>query len=276
MRPISNLTRGDYTAPVFCPRSGNAWRCKMILHWSRSIQKIRGTILEALAVIWSPVSTLSRVAEERRVLLGFGIVAVYAALSLVGSVLAVFFFFPQMLSGFEAAGLPPGFEDLVPFIEVFSLIYAVASPFVLWLLVAGLMQLITRFFGGTGPFSGMLAVVGVAQVPLVIAAVIGIPIAGLQVVLLPEGLTLGDPATISPAANTIGWLNSLLGLAFWLWHAALVVIGAAFARRISYGESVGSCAISCGGCLGLILIVGVVFGVLIGVLVGAAGSTGPS
>jgi hypothetical protein len=236
----------------------------------------KGNRLEALAVIWSPVSVLARVAEERRVLLGFGVVALYAALGLVGSVLAVFFFFPQMLSGLRAAGLPPGFGDLLPFIEVFSLIYAVAYPFVLWLLVSGLMHLITRFFGGTGPFSGMLAAVGVAQVPLVISAVIGIPITVLQIVLLPEGLPLGDPAAISPAANAIGWLSSLLGLAFLLWYAALVVIGTAFARRISYGESAGSCAISCGGCLGLMLIVGVILAVLVGVVIGATGSTGPS
>jgi hypothetical protein len=232
--------------------------------------------LEALAVIWSPVSTLARVVEERRVLLGFGVVALYAALGLVSSVLTVLFFFPQVLSGPGAAELPSGFEDFVPFIEALLLIWAVAYPFVLWLLVSGLMQLVTRFFGGTGPFSGMLAAVGVAQVPLAISTIIGILIAGLQIVLLPGGLKSGDPATMNTAANAIGWLNSLLGLAFLLWHAALVVIGAAFARHVDYGQSAGSCAISCAGCVGLILVVSVVFVVLIVVLVGAVGSTGVS
>ena len=249
----------------------------MSLHWSKGPDKTKGTVLEALAVIWAPMSTLARVAEERRVLLGFGVVALYAAVGLVGSVLAVFFFFPQMLPGLGAAArLPPGFEDLLPFIEVFSLIYSVAYPFVSWLLVSGLMHLVTRFFGGTGPFSGMLAVVGVAQVPLVISALIAIPITVLQTVLLPEGMASGNPSTIAPATNAIGWLSSLLGLGFLIWHAALVVIGAAFARRVGYGESAGSCAISCGGCLGLILILGVVFGVLVGVLVEAGSSTGLS
>jgi hypothetical protein len=50
------------------------------------------------------------------------------------------------------------------------------------------------------------------------------------------------------------------------------VIGAAFARRIGYGEAAGSCA----GCAGLILIVGVFFGVLVAVLLQVAGSAGAS
>ncbi len=221
-----------------------------------------GGVLEALAVIWAPVSTLARVAEERRVLLGFGVVALYAAVGLLGSGLAIFGGLEQ--AQFEAGGteLPPGFEDYLPYIGVFSLILAVIEPFILWLLVSGLMQLVTRFFGGTGPFPAMLAVVGVAQVPLLISTVLQIPITGLQIALGPQ-----DPA--SPVASVLGLLSGLLGLALLLWHVVLVVIGAAFARRVGYGESAGSCAISCAGCAGLILIVVVVVVALIAALVGA-------
>lgn len=74
----------------------------------------------------------------------------------------------------------------------------------------------------------------------------------------------------------LGLLSGLLGLAFLLWHAALVVIGAAFARRVGYGQSAGSCAISCAGCVGLILIVVVAIIVLVAVIVGAASSGTPS
>jgi len=223
--------------------------------------------LEALAVIWAPVSTLARLAEERRVLPGFGVVALYAASGLLGSGLAIFGGLEQ--AQFEAGGteLPPGFEDYLPYIGVFSLILAVTQPFILWLLVSGLMQLVTRFFGGTGPFSAMLAVVGVAQIPLLISTVLQIPITVLEIPL--------DPATGNPVATVLGVLSGLLGLACLLWHAALVVIGAAFARRVGYGESAGSCAISCAGCAGLILIVVVVVVALIAVFVGAT-QGGPS
>ena len=204
-------------------------------------------------------------------MLGFGVVALYAALGLVGSGLAVFGGLAQAQFETGGADLPPGFEDYWVYVEVFSLISGVVYPFVSWLLVSGLMQLVTRFFGGTGPFSGMLAAVGVAHVPLVISTVAGLPITGLQILLGPE-----NPATGSLTAIAIAGLSSLLGIAALVWFIVLAVIGAAFARRVGYGESAGSCAISCAGCAGLILIVAVVFGVLIAVLIGAAGSGGPS
>jgi hypothetical protein len=148
--------------------------------------------LEALAVIWAPVRSLARAVEEQWVLLGFGVVALYAALQLA------------------------------------------------------------------------TAVVGVATVPLVILSVIELPATGLQAVVDPE----------SAAAAIVDLLLLLLALAAYAWNIVLVVIGAAFARRIGYGESAGSCAISCAGCVGLILTVGLVFGALIAILLQVAGSAG--
>jgi hypothetical protein len=200
------------------------------------------------------------------VLLGFGVVALYAALGLIGGAIAVFGGLTQaQFETGQAQPLAPGFEDLLAYIGVFSLVSAVIQPFVLWLLVSGLMQLVTRFFGGTGPFSAMLAVVGVAQVPLVLSAALYIPITGLQVMLGPPDQSGASVATV------LGLLSALLGLAFLLWHVALVVIGAASARGVGYSQSAGSFAISCAGCVGLILIVVVVFTVLVAVIVGAAG-----
>jgi hypothetical protein len=62
--------------------------------------------LEALAVIWAPVS--ARVAEERQVLLGFGVVALYAVLQLVINVVGI-------LGGVTASVFnPEDFSDLPP------------------------------------------------------------------------------------------------------------------------------------------------------------------
>jgi hypothetical protein len=187
--------------------------------WRRSLGSVGGNLGARKGV-------LTHVADERRVLPGFIITALSAVLGLIG---------------------------------VLTAILAVVSPFITWLLVSGLMQLVTRFFGGDGPFSGILVFVGVAQVPSVIVGVSGIAIASLRIALGPE----------SPATTIVGLLGSLLGLAALLWFAALVVVGAAFARRIGYGESTGSCAISCVGCMGLIVLRSVV---IIAVIVAVAGT----
>ncbi|QIN80389.1 hypothetical protein GBA65_19815 [Rubrobacter marinus] len=218
----------------------------------------------ALSVIWSPVAALSRVAEERRVLSGFAVTALYAALSLVATAVAFFGGLAEAQLGAGGAPVPPEVQDLLVPFSIVALLFAAVWPFVFWLLVSGLMHLVTRFFGGTGPFSATLAAVGVAGVPFVVYAALGLPLSGLQVVLGPE----------SAAGAILGLLSSLLGLAALLWFAALVVVGVALARRVGYGESAGSCAISCAGCAGLILLVGVVLAVLVALVAGAAGSAG--
>ncbi len=193
-------------------------------------------------------------------LAGFIVTAVYAALSLVAAAVAV-------LGGvtraqFEGQTTPPGLppdllDNIVAATEIVTLIFAVLSPFVWWLLVSLVIQLATRFFGGSGPLSAMLAAVGVAGVPLALGALAQAFATGLQVALGVE----------STAGVMVGTLGGLLALAALVWHVVLVVIGAALARGIGYGEAAGSCAVSCAGCLALIILVGVVL-VGIGILVG--------
>ena len=214
------------------------------------------------AVLWTPVRVLGRAAEERRVLAGFAVTAVYAASSLAATALGVLggvtrAQFPQGSAGEPA--LPPDLlENLLEATEVATLVLAVVSPFVWWIAVSLVMQLVTRFFGGSGPVSAMFAVVGVAGVPLALGSLVQAIATGMQVALGVE----------SAAGIVAGVLGGLLALAAFVWHVVLVAIGAALARRIGYGESAGSCAVSCVGCLGLIILVTVVL-VGIGILVGA-------
>jgi hypothetical protein len=201
------------------------------------------------------------VAEERNVLAGFIVTAVYAVLSLAAAAIAV-------LGGvtraqFEGQPAPPGLppdllDNIVAATEIATLLFSVLSPFVWWVLISLVMQLATRFFGGSGPLPAMLAAVGVAGVPLALGALAQALATGLQVALGVDGA----------AGVMAGTLGGLLALAALVWHVVLVVIGAALARRIGYGEAAGSCAVSCTGCLGLIILVGVVL-VGIGILVGA-------
>ncbi len=210
--------------------------------------------LGGVAVIWSPVRTLRRVAEERRALPGFAVVAVYAGLSLLVSVAFVLGGVTRRSIERQPVqpGLPPGFEDtLARVAEVAVPAIAALSPFAIWLVVSLLMQLATRLFGGTGPLSSMLGVVGVAQTPFIVSGVLGAVLTMLQL-LVGAG---------TPAGAVLGYLISLVGIAFFLWYVVLVVIGAALARDVGYGESAGSCALSCVG-LGVLIILVVIVAVL--------------
>ena len=190
-------------------------------------------------------------AAERRVLAGFVVTAVYAALSLAAAAVAVFggVTRAQFRGGPAGPDLPPDLlEGIVVATEVATLVLSVLAPFVWWIAVSLVMQLVTRFFGGSGPLAAMLAAVGIAGVPLAMGALLQALATGLQVAL----------GVHSTAGVTIGLLGGLLALAALVWHVVVVVIGASMARTIGYGESAGSCAVSCVGCLGLIILVAVV------------------
>ncbi len=201
-------------------------------------------------MIWAPVRTLRRVSEERRALPGLAMVALNAALGLILSGAFV-------LGGatrrsverpFAQTGIPPGSrETLVGVAEAGTLALAALSPFVVWLVVSLLMHVSTRPFGGTGPLSSMLGVVGVAQAPLVVGGALGAVLSGLRL--------LAGAGT--PIGAVLDYLVFLVSLGFSLWYVVLVVIGAAPARNIGYGESAGSCALSCVG-LTVLIIVGVI------------------
>jgi hypothetical protein len=200
------------------------------------------------------------VASQRRVLAGFVVTAVYAALSLVAAAISVLGGVTRAQFEVQPAppGLPPGvLENLIVAAEIATLVFSVLAPFIWWILISLVMQLVTRLFGGEGPLSAMLAAVGVAEVPLALGALTQALATGLQVALGVE----------STAGVVVGLLGGLTALATFVWHVVLVVIGAALARRIGYGEAAGSCAVSCVGCLGLIILVAVVL-VGIGILVG--------
>ncbi len=194
-------------------------------------------------------------------LTGFVVTAVYATLSLAAAAVAVFGGVTR--AQFQGQPADPGLtsdllENLVVATEVATLVLSVLGPFVWWIAVSLVMQLVTRFFGGSGPLPAMLAAVGVAGVPLALGALVQTLATGLQVAL----------GVYSTAGMTMGLLGGLFALVTFVWHVVLVVIGAAVARRIGYGESAGSCAVSCAGCLGLIILVAVVL-VGIGILLGA-------
>lgn len=187
---------------------------------------------------------MESVARERKVGAGFVVVAFSAGLGLISTAIAILGG-GLRLNPEDFPDIPPQvLENIATATQIGTPIITALVPFVWWLLVTLVMQLVTRFFGGSGPISAMFAVVGVAFIPLVANAALAIPIAAAQTALGPQ----------SAAASVLGLLSFALFLLFAIWHVALIIVGASFSRSVSYGESGGSCAISCAGCLGLVVL----------------------
>ena len=232
--------------------------------------------MEVLAVVWAPVRVLRNAAVHKRVLAAFIVTALYAALGLAGSVVVVLGGVTQAQFEGQPQGLPPGTMDNIrEAIEVSIVVSSVLTPFVVWITVSLFMQFVTRFFGGgarvgisetnavsasDGSLAATLAAVGISGVPIVISSAIGLVFSVLQVAIGVQ----------STAGIVLGYVAGLLGLTAFVWYVILVVIGVAQARNLGYEESAGSCAVSCFGCAGLIILVVIVVGLGAALLIGPA------
>lgn len=225
-----------------------------------------------LEVVRSPVSGLRGVAG-RGAMPGLVTVALWTLISLLTAGLGL------LLGGFASAddfleSLPPGavppevdeqsLEGIIVGFQAIGIGLRALWPFIYWPLLTLVMYLITRLFGGEGTLSGMFGAMGVACLPFVISGLLQLPIMGAQAALSSGG----EPGTASVVLGAVGGLLSLL---FLIWHVALVVIGGAVARQISYGRSGGSCAISCASVVGIPLLLLILFSVLLAAFGGAGG-----
>jgi hypothetical protein len=204
---------------------------------------------------------------------GLVVIALWTVVSLLaaglGLLLGGFASPEQVLDNLPPGTLPAGvdqrsMEGLVVVFKVVGIGLRSLLPFVYWPVLTLVMYLVTRFFGGESGLSRMFGAMGVACVPFVISGLVQLPIMGAQAALASGG----EPGTASVALGAVG---SLLNLAFLIWHVVLVIVGAAVARRISYGRSGGSCAIGCAAVIGIPILLLIVFGLLLAVFGGAGG-----
>lgn len=187
-------------------------------------------------LIVSPAVTMREIGEERRVPAGLTAVSLWALLSLAS---AAIFVLSGGVSQQQFPELAPEvFQSMQTGVKVFVLLFAVLGPFIWWLGLSSLMHLATGLFNGQGSFPGTIAVIGLACVPWVVWSLADIALQALQMLPVVQG----------NAAVVLRALSLLLFAAILLWHIALVVIGARYARSTSYGASAGSCALSFLGC----------------------------
>lgn len=199
---------------------------------------------------------------------GLIVIVLWTVVSLLAAGLGI------LLGGFASPeeildSLPPGavpaevedqsLERAIAGFQIAGIVLRSLWPFLYWPILTLVMHLITRFFGGEGALSGMFGAMGVACVPFVIAGLLQLPITGAQA-------ALGDGGT---AGSVLGLVGGLLNLGALIWHVALVVVGAAVARQLSYGRSSGSCAVSCATVVGVPLLLLIVLSVVLALVGGA-------
>jgi hypothetical protein len=146
--------------------------------------------------------------------------------------------------------LPPGdFEEIQGPVLLFALFSAAAGPFVWAGGLSALMYLAARPFGGGGSFHAMLAGIGLACTPWVVAGTVQLLLAGAEAVF--------------GGSSVLGTVSLAASIAALVWHVVLVVNGGSRASGIGYGGATGSCALSAFGCATAVLFLFITLVVLV-------------
>ncbi|MCQ8893493.1 MAG: YIP1 family protein [Methanolinea sp.] len=151
--------------------------------------------------------------------------------------------YAEMFSGTaagEGMGMFMGLMGSIPAFFGFILIW--------WVLMAGIFFVISRILGGSGTFSGTLAVTGYGLVPVIIGSVISALslLSYLPRVTVPVIRNFEDPAVVQkaigelmqdPAMREFSQVSVALSVLFLVWSANIWIFGVRHARRIGTREA---------------------------------------
>ncbi|MBW9220203.1 YIP1 family protein [Methanothermococcus sp. SCGC AD-155-N22] len=141
---------------------------------------------------------------------------------------------------------PPDIQSKISIILAISLLFSLLSRFVVWLLIASLMHLISAAFDGEGSFKRTLEFTGYGFLPNLIGLLIIIPISYyfLSNVQIPT-LTmeqLQDPTVVkkiisSIIPKTMLYTTFLIDIAVILWNFGLWTYGIRYARNLDLNRA---------------------------------------
>ncbi len=168
---------------------------------------------------------------------GYKIVAAVAFLSAVPSALTQYLIISNMLHLF-----PPEIRPILQISSVFGIVISFIVTFILILVVAGIVHLISGFFGGEGEFVRTATVAGYGMIPSIILSYIQV---GIFL------YTLNQYGGFNSPQELIGFItdqtritsNVILSVAGAFWSVAVMSSGISKIRKIQYSKALISCLI---------------------------------
>ncbi len=195
--------------------------------------------------IKNPKNAMKYVAEQPMIEEAVAIVGIYAILTaLAGYVQS--YKITYIYEGFE--NMPSSMQSAM---TIFAVVGGLIGAFILWLVGAGIIHLISMALGGEGKFyPQMMTVVGYSMIPLIFASIISLV---MLFMLEPMTITISrtNPAAVKELYNNPYILaSSIIGLIMQIWFSIILFFGIQSAHKLTPAKS----AIAAGIPLAVILI----------------------
>ncbi len=202
------------------------------------IEKIAGTIK-------SPKNAMKYVAEQPMIEEAVAIVGIYAVLSALAG----------YVQSYKVTFIYEGFENmpssLPSIMAIFAVVGGLVGAFIIWLVGAGIIHLISMALGGEGKFyPQMMTVVGYSMIPMIFAGIISLV---MLFMLEPVTITISrtNPMAMKELYNNPYIIaSSIVGLIMQIWFSIILFFGIRSAHKLTPARS----AIAAGIPLAVILI----------------------
>ncbi|NPA62334.1 MAG: DUF1282 domain-containing protein [Methanococci archaeon] len=137
---------------------------------------------------------------------------------------------------------PPQYQQVLAFTKIIALISTFIGGIVAWLIIAGVMHLISMAFKGEGSFKKTLSFTGYGFLPNIIGALITIPIAYYylsQIHIQPLTITqMQNPMIVQEVIKhiipkTLIYTNTIIGFAVTIWNLYIWTYAIKYARNLT-------------------------------------------
>lgn len=185
-----------------------------------------------IGTIKNPKSAMEGIAEQPLIEDAVIIVGVYAVLSAISA----FVMADKITYVFEGMGyMPSSIESIT---RVSSVVFPLIGAFILWVVVTGILHLVSMALGGEGKFyPQMMTIVGFAMIPLIFVGIVGIALISM-VEPMTVTISAANPWAAKDAINSpYLTASSVFGTLMQFWTAAIIFFGVKSAHRLTPGKS---------------------------------------
>lgn len=211
-------------------------------------------------MVTSPGETIKDISEHpyiEEAVLVVGITAVLSAISAYMVQTKIIYDFSDLDA--------PGMEIVQLLTTVMPIVTALIGVFIMWVIAAGIVHLVSVALGGEGRFIQTLVVYGYAYIPILISAVIGIVLMNfiepINISVSSAGTAQGDMGGFY--SNPLFQASLVSGTLLKLWTIGLVFIGVKQIHGLDTNKALIAVAIPL-----LFLVFGFVMGMFSGSLMG--------
>jgi len=189
------------------------------------IERVTGIISE-------PKKIMNDISEQPMIEEAVMIIGIYAILTAIAAYIQSY----KITYVFEGLDdMPSSMQSLM---TVSTIVAALIAPFIIWIIVTGVIHLLSMAAGGEGKFyPQMITIVGFSMLPLIFDGIISI---GIFSMIEPQRITIltVDPSGMKELySNSYFLVSGLAGIIIYLWSTILLYFGIMSSHKLSSNSS---------------------------------------